>query len=171
MANTWPLTLGSGSVASGYSTTGATTLRWGTTGLLQSPKRVSGFYVVTNFRQRPIMENIKLTDGFGWTDTRVLLVDGYQWEVTVRDDSGMTAPVEGDTVVITDASGMVAAASQSGDPNIRVKVKTDDPAPSQVFNATVVDPSYNAAPKEPGERVLLLENLIQVETQVKGTPV
>lgn len=158
MANTWPVVSGAGSVSSGYLNKGVTTLRWGTTGLLQSPKRASGFYVVTRFRQAAVVDNIKLEDGMGWTETRVQLVDGARWEVTVRDDTAMTPPVEGDTVVVTDAAGMI-------DPS------SGDPAVANVFNATVVSPSYGASPKQPGERTLVVENLVKVESQVKGTPV
>ena len=157
MANTWPKT-GDGTLATGYVGTGVTTICWGTDGLLQSPKPASGFYVVTRFTQRPKVENIKLTNAVGPTATRILLVQGYTWEITVRDDDGMTPPDVGDSVTITDAAGIVPASVGGA-------------AQGNVFTATIVENGYETAPKQPGERILTVETLTLIEGYVKGAAV
>lgn len=145
MANSWPPTSGT---AIGYKAEGVTTIRWGTDGLLQSPKPSSGFYVVTRFTQSPKQEVSYLENGSGIQSTRVRLTHGHQWDVTVRDDSNMTPPKAGDTIVVTDAGGIVPCAS---------------PAAGNVFTCSVIDPSYDASPKQPGERVLRVEALLLIE--------
>lgn len=157
MANTWPPSMTSGTI--GVLAEGITTIRWGTDALLQSPKPTSGFYVVMRFNQSPKQEVSYLENGSGIQTTRIRLTHGHQWDITVRDDSGMTAPKAGDTIVVTDAGGIVPCAS---------------PAVGNVFTAKVIDPSYEASPKQPGERVLRVEALLLIEgtagVLVSGTP-
>ena len=157
MANTWPPSMTSGTI--GVLAEGITTICWGTDALLQSPKPLSGFYVVMRFNQSPKQEVSYLENGSGIQTTRIRLTHGHQWDITVRDDSGMTAPKAGDTIVVTDAGGIVPCAS---------------PTVGNVFTAKVTDPSYEASPKQPGERVLRVEALLLIEgtngVLVSGTP-
>jgi hypothetical protein len=148
MANSWPPTLSGGSAAIGVLVEGVTTIRWGTDALLQSPKPSSGFYVVTRFNQSPKQEVSYLENGSGVQTTRIRLTHGHQWDITVRDDTRMTPPKAGDTVVVTDAGGIVPCAS---------------PTVGNVFTCKVIDPSYEASPQHAGERVLRVEALLLIE--------
>lgn len=144
--NTWPpATTGS---TIGLKLDGVTTIRWGTDALLQSPKPNGDFYVVNRFSQAPKQEVSYLENGSGVQTTRVRITHGHQWDISVRDDTRMTPPKAGDTIVVTDAGGIVPCAS---------------PAVGNVFTCTVIDPSYDAAPKQPGERVLRVEALLLIE--------
>ena len=147
-ANSWPPATTGATI--GVKLEGITTVRWGTEGLLQSPKPSSGFYLVSRFAQSPKQEVSYLENGNGIQTTRVRLTHGHQWDVTVRDDTNMTPPKAGDTIVVTDAGGIVPCAS---------------PAVGNVFTCSVVDPSYDSAPKQPGERVMRVEALLLI----KGT--
>lgn len=147
-ANTWPPTSGT---TTGF-TASKTTVQWGTDGLLQSPKPASGFYVVTRFSQKQLVDVTRLPNGTGITSNRVVLVDGVQFEITVRDDSAMTPPVANSTIVVTDAAGMLGTVGN-------------------VYTCKVLDNSYDAAPKQPGERVILAENLVLIDSQTPGSPV
>jgi hypothetical protein len=60
----------------------------------------------------------------------------------------MSPPKAGDTVVVTDAGGIVPCAS---------------PTVGNVFTCKVIDPSYEASPKQPGERILRVEALLLIE--------
>lgn len=137
----WPAVSGS---TVGYKAQGVTTIRWGTDGLLTSPAPSGGFYTVTRFAQKPLVENIKLPNGTGITATRVQLIDGTEWTITVRDDTRMTPPVIGNTVTIVDAAGL------HGTPGV-------------AYSATILDPSYEAAPKQAGERTIIVERLKLIE--------
>lgn len=145
--NTWPTT---GSGTTGVIISGITTIRWGTTGLLQSPKPSGNFYVVTRYSQHTLSTNDKLPNGDGLTSTRVLTVDGQQWDLTVRDDTAMTPPQVGDSVTIVDGGGLIAGTTAGA-------IKT--------YTATVVDSGAEGAPKTAFERVITVENLILVESQ------
>ncbi len=138
--------------STGFSVTGVTTIRWGTDGVLQSPKPSSGYYVVLRFNQRPLVENIKLPNGTGPTVTRVLIKDGVEWTVTVRDDTTMTPPTVGGSVTIVDAAGLLGTVGLA-------------------YGATVIEPSYDTSPKQAGERVILCENLVLIESQTGGAQV
>jgi hypothetical protein len=147
--NVWPPTAGT---TTGYDVDGITTIRWGTDGLLQSPKPTSGYYVVSRFAQKELIDNIKLPNGTGITSSRVRIRDGVNWSITVRDDTAMTAPVVGDSITIVDAGGMIGAVGLR-------------------YSATVVDNDYDSAIKQAGERVLVAENLILVESQTSSSQV
>ena len=67
----------------GLAKQGVTTIVWGTDGLWST-------YIVSRISQKQLIENVKLTNGTGITVTRVQLTDGVQWDITVRDDTGMT---------------------------------------------------------------------------------
>ena len=144
-------------VVTGYTATGRTTIRWGTDGYWQQEipssganPAVGGYYIVTDFDEKQLAEAIKLSNGSGPTSTRVIINDGIQWTVTVRDDTRMTPPKVNDTVYIVDAAGF------RGTPGLK-------------YITTVIDANYKAAPKQPGERVLLLESLILIESQTGAT--
>lgn len=143
----WPPTSG---VSTGFNidtpTTGVSSVRWGTEGLLQSPAAASGYYVLTRFDQKELVDVVKLPQGSGLTVGRVRIKDGVQWSLTVRDDTAMTAPKVGTSITIVDAAG-----SQG---TLGLK-----------YAATVVDNDYQTAVKQPGERVLVAENLVLIESQ------
>ena len=147
----WPTT-GAGSLASGYQVQGVTTIRWGSASLITSinATAVNGTTVgiVTRFNQKNIVDNIKLPNGDGLTTSRVQIIDGVQWDVTVRDDTGITnRPKIGTTVIVVDGLGMIDAVAEK-------------------YSATVVDNGYDTAPKQPGEFTLTLENLVLIESQI-----
>lgn len=137
----WPPTPGS---TTGYDADGVTTIRWGTEGLLQSPLPSVGYYTVTRFDERQLVDNIKLPNGNGPTATRVLITDGQQWNVTVRDDTTMTPPRVGATVAVVDGGGFKG--------NVGL-----------VYTAVVVESNYETAVKQAGERVMVLESLTLVD--------
>lgn len=146
----WPTT-GAGSLASGYLAQGVTTIKWGSKQLVQSVGSVatSSFLIVTRFEQRSLVDNIKLPNGDGLTSTRVQIVDGQVWDVTVRDDTQLTGtglPKIGVSVTVVDAGGHIDVAGE-------------------VYTATVIENGYDAAPKEPGTRRFSVENLLLVESQ------
>lgn len=130
-------------------TAGVTTLRWGTDGLLQSPKPADSFAVVTRFSQAPIVENIKLTNGNGLTTTEVDIVDGTTWNITVRDDNRIWNTSSGirinSEITIVDMGGLIST-------------------PGLIYTARVKNPNYEAAPKQPGERVITAIRLTAIDT-------
>lgn len=147
--NAWPPISG---VTTGYEVDGVTTIRWGTEGLLQSPKPASGYYTVLRFDQKELVDVSKHQQGSGLTATRVRIKDGNTWSITVRDDTQMTAPIIGTNILIVDAAGM------KGTIGLR-------------YTAKVIDNDYNTAAKQPGERVLVAENLLLVDSQTAGAQV
>ena len=147
MANSWPPSVTGSTI--GVLAEGITTIRWGTDALLQSPKPSSGWYVVMRFNQSPKQEVSYLENGSGIQANRVRLTHGHQWDITVRDDSDMTPPKAGDSITIMDAGGLVT--------------QTASPARLNCFSAKVIDPSWETAPKQPGERVLRVEALLLIE--------
>lgn len=147
--NAWPPTSG---VTTGYEVDGVTTIRWGTEGLLQSPKPASGYYTVLRFDQKEIVDPIKLPQGSGLTASRVRIKDGTHWAITVRDDTQMTAPVVGTLITVVDGAGM------KGNVGLR-------------YAARVVENDYNTGVKQPGERVLIAENLLLIESQASSAQV
>jgi len=149
--NSWPPVDGT---TAGYDEVGGvTSVRWGTDGLLQT-KPASGFYIVTSFKQSVDQDLEYLPNGSGIKAGLITLTHGYKWECTVRDDTRWTShPTAGSYVNITDAGGLVAAAHRS----------SGAAAVGSVFSARVVNPDYSAAPKQAGERVLMLEALMLVD--------
>jgi hypothetical protein len=164
MANSWPPSSSGGTVGVLIEQQGGTTtIRWGTDALLQKVNGStcpSGFYVVMRFNQSPKQEVSYLENGSGIQTTRIRLTHGHQWDITVRDDTRMSPPKAGDTVVVTDAGGIVPCTS---------------PGVGNVFTCKVIDPSYEASPKQPGERMLRVEALLLIEGTngilVSGAPV
>lgn len=148
MNATWPPVSGT---TTGYKITGTTTIRWGTDGLMQTPAPGGGgFYVVLRCDQKELVENIKLPNGSGITSARVRLRDGVHWAITIRDDTQLTGPVVGDSIGMQDGAGMLGLTTL-------------------YYTGTLVESDYNAALKQPGERVLLVEKLTLVDTAAGGT--
>lgn len=145
----WPTT-GAGSLATGYIATGtATTLRWGTDEVVKTVNgtSVASFAVVNRITQRNLVNNIKLPNGDGLTGGRVQLIDGVQWDISLRDDTQITnRPKVGTTVTIVDMGGLI---DQVG----------------EVYNATVVETAYEASVGQPGELNITVENLTLIESQ------
>ncbi len=149
-ANAWPTT-GAGSLASGYLAEGVTTIRWGSGAVVTSVNgtTVNGTTVgiVLRANEKSLVDNIKLPNGDGLTTTRVQIVDGTQWDLTIRDDTGITGrPKIGTTVVVVDMGGLLGT----------VALK---------YSATVIETAYDTAPKQPGEFTVSVESLILIESQ------
>lgn len=142
----WPTT-GAGTQASGYFVQGVTTIVWGSQDLLANLGGIastSSRGIVTRFSEHPLVDNIKLPNGDGLTITRVQIIDGAQWNVTIRDDTGFTVrPRIGNTVLIFDAAGFI-----SGNPSAAVS-----------YIATICEASYDTGPKQAGEIQVTVENL------------
>lgn len=119
--------------ATGIVTSGVTTIVYGSESLY-------GAYVVLGFTQRPIVDNTKLPGGLGLTSTRVQLIDGVEWSITVRDDTTMTPPRPGTVIPVIDQAGLLGT-------------------PGAATTARVTDAQYSIAPKQAGERVITAERL------------
>jgi len=118
----------------GLAKQGVTTIVWGTDGLWSS-------YIVSRISQKQLIENVKLTNGTGITVTRVQLTDGVQWDITVRDDTGMTPPVVGNTFAsIYDAAGMLGAVGST-------------------YTGRIVESSWDTSSKQAAERSITVEKL------------
>lgn len=146
----WPTT-GAGSLATGYLASGpVTTVVWGTKDILTKIGSVAvggNIGIVTRFSEKPLVDNIKLPQGDGLTSTRVQIVDGVQWDLTIRDDTTITVrPKIGNTVLVYDAAGFFTGAAGAG----------GTPA---TYICTVVDANYEAAPKQAAEFHITVENL------------
>lgn len=147
----WPAQSG---VATGFTVEqvsgGTTVLMWGSEGMLATinSKSVS-FAIVSRFSQRKLVENIELTNGTGLITNRVRITDGVQWDLTVRDDTRIASaalPTVGQAVTVVDGAGMLGTQGTA-------------------YAGTVVDSGYEAAPKQAGERTLVIENLVLIEAQ------
>jgi len=138
---------------------GVTTLEWGTEGDMAGGTAAAGanganygYYVVTSFQQRPVLAfNEKLPNGNGITSSRVIGIDGIQWEITVRDDTRFAAPAVGSTVYLRDRAGMLGA---FGFPT---------GSPKSTVAATVIEPRYQGGPKQAGERSITVEKLTLID--------
>lgn len=127
---------------------GTTTIRWGTSPI--------GYLIVESANQKVLAENIKLPNGAGLTTTRIQIVDGVQWDITVRDDT-QTAPstlLIGTRVTVYDYAGHFSD-SPGG------FVTTNGTGVTR--SARVIDNGYNAALKTEGKRTITLEFLNLVE--------
>lgn len=133
----WPTPL-NGSVT-GIAAQGAdaTHIRWGTESLW-------GIFIVTRATQKPLNENIKLQQGRGLTSTRVQIVDGNVWELTVRDDDRMTVPAIGTVATVVDIAGLLGTAGAS-------------------VTGRIIENGYDVSPKSPGERTITIEKLTLVD--------
>lgn len=152
----WPRT-GSGltgGASAGIIGTGVTTIRWGSketvTSIAGTANNGTSVGIVTRIHQRSLVDNAKLPNGDGPTITRVQVIDGQMWDVTIRDDSGLGIPAIGAVVVIVDLGGHINGYSTG------VGLK---------YSATVVENGYDTAPKQAGERSFSVENLLLIESQ------
>ena len=126
-------------VSSGYAAQGVTTIVWGTDGLWST-------YIVSRATEKDMVENVKLTNGTGITITRVQLKDGRQWDLTVRDDTGMSAPTTGSTLTVVDAGGLISSSKLN-------------------YTGRVVESSWDTSSKQAAERSVTVESLILIESQ------
>lgn len=132
----------------GYSAQGVTTIIWGTTGAVGAIGNMgAGLAVVESMSQKQIVENIKLANGKGLTSTRVQLVDGISFNVTLRDDTRQTnPPMAGTLVYVRDNAGFTLS-------------------PGQLVTARVTEPDADYALKREGKRTFGLERLQLIEGQ------
>ncbi len=133
----------------GVAASGTTTLRWGTmevvTSLGGSAVNGTTVAIVTRATQRQLVDNLKYPNGSGVTSTRVLITDGVQWDLTVRDDTGITGTIRaGQAAVIVDMAGLIGAEGTT-------------------YTCKIVESGYDAAPKQPGERTITAEYLTLIE--------
>lgn len=112
----------------GFKSEGYTTIVWGTD--FASTDSFSG-YIVVSVRPAQRVENPIIENGSGLTATSILLIDGYNYEITVVDDTAVSAPASGSVVSVT------------------------VPDNASAVTMWVIDNSYAAARKQPGERTLL----------------
>ncbi len=142
-------------LSTGYSTAqDGTLVVWGTDGILQSPVPAvgtvagTGFYIVVSCDENEKVDLDYGMNGTGIEMRRTILKHGKRWNLTVIDDLNMIPPAVGQTVSVVD---IIAGPSAQGGNSYTVKT------------AVVIDASYRAAQKQPGQRVLQVENLTLVD--------
>jgi hypothetical protein len=123
--------------------TEVTHMRWGTADAVST----TGWYVITRIAQRLKKEDLQYDNGDGVQSGRVQIIHGTVWDVTVRDNTLMTPPRIGASVTVVDMAGMVGTTK----------------VPGVYYSAYVLDSNYDAAPKQPGERVVVLERIVLIE--------
>ena len=102
------------------SSSGVTTLIWGTDGLLvttvnnstvPSPGGTSyagtGYYIVESVDQETDAEPIYIENGTGQKCARVIISHGHKWTLSVQDDTTMNPPKVGYTIGIRDGAGLI----------------------------------------------------------------
>lgn len=119
----WPPT-----PSTGFLDYGVTTIRWGTDGTLFAG---ATSYIVKSIRCSERIQEIPIENGTGITAVEILLRDGYDYEITVVDDSNITPPEVGDVMAL------------------------DNPVTGSQADFLVCNNNYNAARKQEGERVIL----------------
>lgn len=143
-------------LSAGYSVAqDGTLVIWGTDGILQSingttaPMNIAGtgFYVVISCDESEKVDLDYGENGTGIEIRRTILKHGKRWNLTVVDDGTMTPPLVGISIVLVD----IIAGSNGTVANTKT--------------AVVIDNSYRAAQKQPGQRVLQVENLTLVDPQ------
>ena len=147
----WPV-VPSGTVVSGLVGQGTevTHMRWGTAGAVAVGGNVpAGWYVITRIAQRLKKEDIQFDNGDGVQTGRVQLIHGAVWDITVRDSNQMLPPRAGQYVSIVDLGGMFGALNSVW--------------AYREVSAYVLDSNYDAAPKQPGERVIACEYITLIE--------
>lgn len=101
-------------LSAGYSlasSSGVTTLLWGTDGLLATPApggtfAGTGFYIVESVDQETDAEVIHGENGTGQKAWRVIINNGQKFTISVQDDTTMTPPVVGTTITIIDGANL-----------------------------------------------------------------
>lgn len=117
--------------STGFISKGVTTIVWGTDGFKQGGLAL---YIVKSVRPAERNEEARVENGTGLTATEILLLDGYDYEITVVDDSTVAPPQGGQIMQLI------------------------NPLPGNQTSTTpfeVINNSYNAARKQDDERVLL----------------
>lgn len=144
-------------LSTGYSVQQAGTLVvWGTDGILQNPVPSSGsfagtgFYIVVSCDETQKVDLDYGENGTGIEIRRTILNHGKRWNLTVVDDLQFPAPSVGQTVVVVD---ILAGPNSINGTTYTTKT------------AVVIDNSYRAAQKQPGQRVIQVENLTLVDSQ------
>jgi hypothetical protein len=94
------------------SSSGVTTLLWGTDGLLVSPApggsfAGTGFYIVESVDQETDAEVIHGENGTGQKAWRIIINNGQKWTISVQDDTSMTPPIVGSTASILDGANLL----------------------------------------------------------------
>lgn len=115
----------------GFKAEGFTTIVWGTEGFQQG---ALASYIVVSARPAQRVEGPTIENGTGLTATKILLIDGVDQEITVVDDTSISPPAVGSVLSLISPFG------------------------SNTGNYLVVNNSYAAARKQPGERTILVQN-------------
>ena len=95
------------------SSSGVTTLIWGTDGLIVLPAPSSntfagtGYYIVESVDEETDNEIIYIENGTGQKVARINIINGARWTISVQDDTSMTPPIVGGTVSIKDGAGLL----------------------------------------------------------------
>lgn len=97
-------------------------------------------YTILSMNQRQKKDTLHFENGDGVQNGRMQLFHGTTWEIRVRDDTRMTKPTASSYITITDLAGHLGTIAAT-------------------YSAYVIDSDYDAAPKEPGVRVILAEKL------------
>ena len=145
-----------GGGSSGYTIAGVTTLLWGTDGLLKSPAPSSGsfagtgFYIVESVDPSVKSEPIWGENGTGVEVWRVILLHGGRANIVVQDDTQMTPPQIGQTLVLNDSGLCIPGNS----------VRTNS------YQMVVLNSSVRFVRKGAEMRTLEVENLTLVDSQV-----
>ncbi len=142
----------------GFLDFGVTTIVWGTEGFSQAGTSLSA-YIVKTVRPSQRIEELRIENGSGFTDTEILLADGIDYEVTVVDDTKSTTTIPFAGEILTLVTPFLApffgqSAPGSGQP------PASPPLPFRHF--LLVNNSYNAARKQEGERVLLCRSFFLI---------
>lgn len=137
-----------------YLATGYTTIRWGSDGLMPvSSNGGSGgvlvnsggggtiSYIVESIRANDRVDKVEIEQGTGLVATRIQLLQGRVYTLTVVDDTGMTLPVIGTYVTLLDVI--------SGG--------------SVTYTCRLLENGYNAARKVEGKREFTVEVLTLIE--------
>ena len=103
--------------SAGYSilsSSGVTTLIWGTDGLMTSPApgatfAGTGYYIVESADQETDAEPIYIENGTGQKAARIIINHGQKWTLGVQDDTGMTPPTVGSAVTVVDGAGLITS--------------------------------------------------------------
>jgi hypothetical protein len=102
-------------LSAGYSlasSSGVTTLLWGTDGLLATPSpggtfAGTGFYIVESVDQETDAEQIYIENGTGQKAARIIINHGQKWTLSVQDDTTMTPPTVGGVVTVVDGANLL----------------------------------------------------------------
>jgi len=149
-----------GSPLVGFSSTGITTIVWGTQGLASFQGQPgadivggnNGYYILTDYKQRLKKDLDYGENGSGVECRRTTIIHGQTWDITVEDNSNMTPPTQNTVISCYDILG-----NGSGAGPLIAK---------RIWTATIIESEYSAAPKRPGMRTLTAENLTLVDSQL-----